>query len=125
MNNQSISWKYLLNPFKSCDCVLLYELILFSKETNYNLPTYYNLPKGCALWCIVVKHCDRQVSLVPIFWLPAWCPLVFMFWLPPWCSLVLIFLAASPVLHSIIYLLGTFEIKLSDCTVKLEHWGLL
>lgn len=55
------------------------------------LSSYYNLPKGCALWCIVVKHWDRQASLVLIFWLPPWCPLVFMFWLPPWCSLVLIF----------------------------------
>ena len=31
------------------------------------LSSYYNLPKGCVLWCIVVKHWDRQASLVLSF----------------------------------------------------------
>ena len=80
------------------------------------LSSYYNLPKGCALWCIVVKHWDRQASLVLIFGYLPGAPLIVAhflapslvppcvhvlapslvspyahFWLPHWCPLVLIF----------------------------------
>ena len=145
MNNQSILWKCLLNPFKSCDCVLLYQLILFSKETKQTLcceklccschlfstmtvliKLLLQLTKGMtALWCIVVKHWDRQASLALIFGYLPGAPLYSFFGSLPGAPLFSCFGSLPGATHSIIYLLGTFEIKLSDCTVKLEHWGLL
>ena len=126
MNNQSILWKCLLNPFKSRDCVLLYELILFSKETKQTLcceklccschlfstmtvliKCLLQLTKGM---CVVVYSgsCwDRQASLVLIFGSLPGAPLFSCFGSLPGAPLFSFFGCLPGATHSIIYLLGT------------------
>ena len=119
INNESIFWKCLLNPFKSCDCVLLYELILFSKETKQTLcceelccschlfstmtvliKCLLQLTKGM---CVVVYSgsCwDRQASLVLIFGFLPGAPLCsFLASLVPPCAHFLAPSLVSPCAH--------------------------